>query len=583
MMHRLTQLALALLGIMALALPAIAFGADEVTPENASGTRKVEAALGWEYMAATAHPLATQAANHILDMGGSATDAAIAAQMVLNVVEPQSSGIGGGGFLMFYNAETKAITGYDGRETAPADATPTRFLDKDGKPRPFDDVVAGGLSVGTPGLIRMLWEAHKAHGTMEWASLLEPAITLAKTGFPVSERVYQNMLLAKHTRHFPATAALYLNADGTPKAVGSLITNLALGEALESIALHGPTAFYEGALASNIAQAVQKSPVNPANLTASDIASYQAKQREVPCITYRTYKVCGMGPPTSGGITLLQALKMLEPTDLGAMEPLSAPSIHVITEATRLAFADRNAYIADPDFVKVPVAGMLDSSYLTNRATLIRPDATLPAPAAGQVQHAEIVGIPAPVNEPPATTHLSIVDRLGNTVALTSSIEYAFGSGLTVEGFALNNQLTDFSFTPEVDGKPVANRVEGGKRPRSSMAPTFVFDEQGTLILALGSAGGARIIPYVLETLIAVLDWQMDIQDAIALPHFADVGSGLELEEGTSLAAQSAALTTLGHTVRLAPLTSGIQAIHLTGDGLVGAADPRREGVPAGY
>ena len=534
-------------------------------------------------MMAAANALAAQAGREMLREGGSAVDAAIAAQMVLALVEPQSSGIGGGGFLIHFDAKSGAIDAYDGRETAPASARPGMFLGADGKPRTFFDAMVGGLSVGVPGLLRMLEMAHREHGRLPWQRLFEPAIGLAEKGFLVSPRLRGMIIRDQHLKTFAAPTAYFYDADGKPPSVGTGIVNTPLAGVLRAVAADGADAFYDGAIARDIAWTVSNASRNPAAMTPADLASYRAKKREPVCLPYRTWLVCGMGPPSSGGLTTLQILGLLERFDLGAMKPASARAVHLIAEASRIAFADRNVYIADPDFVPVPAAGLLNPAYLDLRGREISPDVSM-----GKAQP----GMPgiganrrlAPGDEATgvSTTHLSVIDGDGNAVSMTSSIESAFGSRLMVRGFLLNNELTDFSFRPERDGAPVANRVEPGKRPRSSMAPTLVFDAQGRVVLTVGSPGGSRIIGFVSKTIVAALDWELNIQEAIDLGNFVNRNGRTDLEAGTPIADLKAPLEALGHTIKVRRLTSGLHGIAVDSEGLAGGADRRREGVALG-
>ena len=536
------------------------------------------------FMVSTANPYASRVAREVLMSGGGAIDAAVAAQLVLNLVEPQSSGIGGGAFLLHYSAESGEIDAYDGRETAPEAASATMFMRPDRTPRSFPDAAIGGLAVGVPGLVRMLELAHRAHGRLDWARLFAPAIALAEEGFAVSPRLHGFVAGDEYLRGDAAAAAYFYGADGVARPVGSILRNPAFAATLRAIARDGADAFYEGAIATAIVRAVQGFAPNPGRMRTSDLARYRAKRRPPLCAPYRQWLVCGMPPPTSGGITVLQILGMLERFELGALAPQSAITIHLITEASRLAYADRNAYIADEDFVAVPKGPLLDPRYLAARAGLISPARSLGTARPG-LEEDQATGTP-PAGDSPrgvSTTHLSIVDGDGDVVAMTSSIETVFGSRLMVGGFLLNNQLTDFSFRPEVDGRPVANRVEAGKRPRSSMAPSLVFDGAGRFVMAIGSPGGARIIPYVAKTIIGVLDWGLDIQTAIDLPNFTNLNGATDLEEGTALTAVVRPLESKGHTVRLRPLVSGLHGIVATDDGgLEGGADGRREGLVLG-
>ncbi len=540
---------------------------------------------GEKWMIAAAHPLAAEAGRRMLRDGGAAVDAAIAAQMVLNLVEPQSSGIGGGGFMMHLKAETGEIAAYDGREKAPAGAGPDMFLNGDGKPKKFFEAAVGGLSVGVPGLLRMLEMAHEEHGRLPWAKLFQPAIELARRGFAVSPRLNGLLARDRHLKTLPVGSAYFYDSGGAPRAVGETLANGPLADSLESVATGGADAFYEGPLAESIVAAVNGAAVNPGSLSLQDMAAYRAVRRDPSCLFYRVWLVCGMGPPSSGGLTTLQILGILQSFDLASMKPggdgvMDLKALHLIAEASKLAFADRNTYIADPDFVPVPAAGMLDPGYLALRAEELPPRRAHGDAAPG------MPGLDGAWNYSPAgddvglsTTHISVVDGEGNAVSMTSSIENAFGSRLMVGGFLLNNQLTDFSFVPERDGGPVVNAAEPLKRPRSSMAPTLVIDGEGKPILVIGSPGGSRIIGYVAQAIIAALDWDMDIQDALDMPHMTNRNGATELEAETDLTRLEPLLEQLGHVVKLKTMTSGLHAIRVRGGKLFGGADPRREGV----
>ncbi|MFQ5958484.1 MAG: gamma-glutamyltransferase, partial [Alphaproteobacteria bacterium] len=562
----------ATLALVAAASPGWAQSAEGDVPARAG-----------RYMIAAANPLAAGAGLEVLREGGGAVDAAIAAQMVLNLVEPQSSGIGGGGFMLYYDAASGRVFAYDGRETAPAAATPGLFLDGDGQPFAFFDAVIGGRSVGVPGLLAMLELAHRRHGRLPWARLFAPAVALAEKGFAVSPRLHELISSAKGLDVFAATRAYFLTPDGAPRAVGARLANPAFAETLRTIAAEGITPFYRGAIAADIIAAVRGARRSPGLLAAEDLADYAAKLREPVCAPYRQWRVCGMGPPSSGGITTLQVLGLLERFDLAAMAPGSPEAVHLISEASRLAYADRARYLADADFVAVPVRGLVDQSYLARRAGAIDPGRSMGKAAAGTPPtQGGFVGAPDAGTGGASTTHLSVVDADGNAVSMTTSIESAFGSRLMVRGFLLNNQLTDFSFRPSVDGVPVANRVEPGKRPRSSMAPTLVFGRDGALTMAIGSPGGSRIIGYVVGALVAALDWGLDMQQAVSLPHHVNRNGSTEIEAETSLVAIEGALAARGHEVRRRRLTSGLHGIAVTAAGLEGGADPRREGVAVG-
>ena len=578
---------LAVLGCLAVALPA--WGQARPQPEGPSGFTEKRAALGTRFMAAAAHPVAAAAGRDVLRMGGSAVDAAIAIQMVLNVVEPQSSGIGGGGFLVHYDASTKQITTYDGREAAPASATPDLFLDAEGKPIPFKEAAVGGIAVGTPGLLRMLDMAHRNHGRINWSRLFEPAMRIANDGFQVSPRLHKLITQEPQLKEYPATAAYFYDQDGNPRSVGAHLVNAPLAETLRTIAVGGADAFYNGSIARDVVAAVQSTGARPGGLTLEDLSGYRAVQREPVCGLYRVYRVCGMGPPSSGGIAVIEALGVLDRFGIKGFAPNSVGAVHLITEASRLAFADRNRYVADADYVDVPIKGLIEPRYLRQRARLISLEQSMGKAEPGRPEGVSIDLGPRredSTRELPGTTHIAVVDAAGNAVALTSSIENAFGSRVFVRGFLLNNQLTDFAFTPREGDRSAANRVEPGKRPRSSMAPTIVTDRQGQLVLTVGSPGGSRIIPYVVKTLVATLDWGLDIQAAMNLPHHANLNGPIELERGTPIAAIAPELRALGHAVEARELTSGLHGIAVIRRGesvqLLGGADPRREGEAMG-
>jgi len=544
-------------------------------------------------MIVTANPLATEAGERILESGGSAADAAIAAALVLGLVEPQSSGLGGGGFALALDAASGRIDAFDGRETAPLAAVPQLFLDPaSGAPLGFREAALGGLAVGAPGLAAMLERLHGDHGRLPWAELVAPAIALARDGFTVSPRLHALLSAAPALQEDPAAAALYF-PGGTALAAGDHLANPALAETLERLAAKGAAIFAEGPLAEAIVASVRSSP-NPGLLGLKDLSAYRAKLREPVCMTYRSYRVCGMGPPSSGGIAVLQMLGILAHFDLARLRPEEGrwhPSAaHLLLEAGRLAFADRNLYLADSDFVPVPVAGLLDPGYLAGRAALIGFDA-LPEPVpAGEppadqdgTRHGSLWPLaPSDRHSRPSTTHLNVVDAEGNAVAMTNSIETAFGAHRMVGGFLLNNQLTDFSFRPALGLRPVANRVEPGKRPRSSMAPTLVFDEEGALVAMLGSPGGSTIIAYTATTLVALLDWGLSPAEAVNLPHLAAIGGPAILEAGPHQTAIAHLLEAKGHALAFRPMTSGLAVVLRSGEGWLGAADPRREGRAGG-
>ena len=549
--------------------------AQRAEPEAATGSAEKALARGETQMVVAAHPLAARAGREVLRAGGSAMDAAIAAQMMLNLVEPQSSGIGGGAFLLYWDAEAQTLTAYDGRETAPSAATPERFLDADGARLDFGDASTGGLAVGVPGLVRMLEMAHGAHGRLDWAALFDPAIAVATNGFKVTKRL-NSLLQYSADRLGPRARAYFLDDTGDPHPPGHVLRNPELTETFRRLAADGAAAFYSGPVARDVVETVRRAERNPGDMTLADLSDYEAKARAPVCGPYRGYRVCGMPPPTSGGLTVLQVLMMLQRFDLGD-EPLNARALHVITEAQRLAYADRGKYMADADFVDVP-KGLIDRTYLRARSELISPNRAMDRAEPGDPpDNAGIFGEGASA-EQPGTSHISIIDADGNVVSMTSSIERAFGSGLMVRGFLLNNQLTDFSFRPaDAEGRPVANRVAADKRPRSSMSPTIAFAD-GAPAIVTGSPGGSRIILYTLKSLIAAIDWGLNAQQAVSLPNFGSRGGPLALEAGHDWSAQAQALRGLGHTLRGTSMTSGIHMIIARDGGLEGGADPRRDG-----
>ena len=559
----------------------IASAEDLVPPPEATtaiaARRSVSAA---EIMIATANPLATEAGFKVLEAGGSAADAAVAAQMMLNLVEPQSSGIGGGAFLVYWDAETGTLTTYDGRETAPAAATPDYWLGADGKPVPFREAVAGGRSVGVPGTPRVFELVHAAHGRLPWKDLFGPAIERAEAGFPISQRLAAAIAGAGDLADFPVARAYFFHPDGTPKAEGEILANPELAATLRLMAAEGTKPFYEGPIAARIVEAVREAR-NPGLMTMADLASYQAKERVPVCLDYRVWEVCGMGPPSSGALTVGQILGILGAFDLTAIGD-TPQATHLFIEASKLAFADRARYMADTDFVDMPVEGLLDPAYLAARARLIDPLTTMGRATAGEPPWENPSNFTSDRPRPrKGTSQFVIKDRFGDMISVTTTIETGFGSRLMVDGFLLNNELTDFSFLPEENGVPVANRVEGGKRPRSSMAPTIVL-HGGEPILLIGSPGGANIIPYVAQALIAILDWNLDPQVAIDRPHVVNRNGDTEVEEGAGAAATIAALAARGHVAKAADLNSGLQVIEIDGPILRGATDKRREGLVLG-
>ncbi len=561
-------------------------------PEASSAFRAgLNSVTATKHMAASANPLATEAGREILRAGGSAVDAAIAIQMVLTLVEPQSSGIGGGAFLLHWDG--RKVVAYDGRETAPMAADEKLFLLPDGKPMPFYDAVVGGRSVGTPGAVRMLEVAHKQHGKLPWARLFEPAIRLAESGFPMSQRLNMQLAAEKYLKADAASAAYFYSADGTPKAVGTAMRNPALAATLRAIAAN-PSSFYSGEIPADIVKSVRTHP-NAGRLAVTDFADYQVKQREPICTDYKQWRVCGFPPPSSGGIAVAQMLGVFASRNIGTVPPVyvsgklepQADAVHLFAEAGRLAFADRGLYVADSDFVKVNVAGLLDPAYLKQRAQLIS-DRSMGVAKPGTPPGTQGVAAEDASAHKSATSHISVVDGFGNALSMTTTIEDVFGSRMMVRGFLLNNELTDFSFAPVADGLPVANRVQAGKRPRSSMAPALVFDRgSGQLVGSVGSPGGSQIIGYVAKTLVGVLDWNLDVQQAISLPNFGSRNGPTELERGQFGPTMVEALKARGHDVREIDMASGLQGIvrvRLPNGSLAwaGGADPRREGVALG-
>lgn len=562
-----------------------------LAPEAASGYTEKPGWTAKSYMVSAANPLAVDAGYDMLRRGGSAVDAAIATQMVLGLVEPQSSGLGGGALMLHFDGTS--LTTLDGRETAPAAATETLFQDASGKPVPYFDGLVGGRAVGVPGVLRMLERAHAQHGKLPWKTLFEPAIGLAESGFLVSPRLARLLREDQFLRKDPVAAAYFYDAAGQAWPVGHLLKNPALANTLRQIAERGADAFYRGPVAQDIAAKVRLHPVNPGLLTVDDIAGYQPKQRDALCSAYRVWRICGMPPPSSGGLAVAQMLGILENTNIAALPPgqdgPDPEAVHLFVEAGKLAYADRGRYVADPDFVPIPgggLASLLDKAYLAQRAGLIGPQAMGRA-SAGRPAGLQLAWGGDASPELPSTSHISVVDRYGSAVAMTTTVESAFGSRQMVHGFLLNNQLTDFSYASRDRDGPIANRVQGGKRPRSTMAPTMVFEQQGgKLLLLTGSPGGGFIINYVAKMLVGVLDWKMDLQQAIGLPNFGSRNGPTELERGRVSESLVSSLKEKGHQVRLDEQTSGLQAImRIRRDGQelwYGGADPRREGIARG-
>ncbi len=553
-----------------------------VQPEDTAAVVVRRSVTADEIMVASANPLASEVGLEVLRAGGSAADAAVAVQMMLNLVEPQSSGIGGGAFALYWNEALGELTTFDGRETAPAAATPEYWLDAEGAPRDFWDAVVGGRSVGVPGTLKLMDALHARYGRLPWRDLFDPTIEAADAGFPISLRLAASISGAQEQSLdlFAPTRAYFFDADGLPKEEGLLLKNPDFARTLRLIAAEGSDPFYFGSIARDIVATVDSDP-NPGVMTLADLAAYEVIERGPVCVDYRGASVCGMGPPSSGGLTVGQILGMLSHFDLPTMGDTPAAA-HLLAEASRLAFADRGVYMADSDFVDMPTAGLIDPGYLADRARLIDPSVAMEGASPGEPPWDD-ARLYAPDIERPrhGTSHFVVKDAYGDMISITTTIETGFGSRLMTGGFLLNNELTDFSFEPETDGKPVANRVEGGKRPRSSMSPTIVLRD-GAPVLLIGSPGGSRIIGYVAGSLVGILDFGLDPQIAIDRPHVLNRNGATDVEEGPDGAALAAALTDLGHEVEVRDLNSGLHAIAISDAGLVGAADKRREGAAVG-
>jgi gamma-glutamyltranspeptidase / glutathione hydrolase len=532
-------------------------------------------------MVSAGHPLAAQAGLRMLERGGNAIDAMIATQLVLTLVEPQSSGLGGGAFLLYYDAHAKRIHAFDGRETAPSGATRDLFLAR-GEPMPFREAVVGGRSVGVPGTPRLLEAAHARHGKLPWATLFGPAIELAEKGFPISERLSRIAGVYKELAEQPAARAQFFTAAGKPKPPGTVLRNPQLAATLRALAAKGADAFYTGDIARDIVEAV-RGHANPGTMSLEDLAGYRVRVVEPLCGNYRDRLLCGMPPPSSGGIAILQILGMLSRFDMASVRPVSAEAAHLLAEAERLAYADRNRYVGDDRFVDVPTHALVDSGYLAERSKLITRSASMGIAHAGTPPGVKSEFADAPDKEVSATAQICVVDGDGNAVSMTTTIESIFGSFIMVRGFMLNNELTDFNFSPLEGGRVTANAVAPGKRPRSSMAPFIVRDATtGAFDMVVGSPGGSLIIEYVAQALVAAIDWKMDMQSAIALPHMGSRNGPTELEKGTELERIADVLRAMGHDVRLIDMPSGLQGIRRVAGGLEGGADPRREGAAVG-
>jgi gamma-glutamyltranspeptidase/glutathione hydrolase len=534
-------------------------------------------------MIAAANPLAAEAGLEMLRAGGSAVDAAIAVQMVLGLVEPESSGIGGGAFMLVFDPKDKKTTSFDGREMAPASATPTMFLDAAGKARPKPEAIPGGLSVGIPGVVSMLEMAHRKYGKLPWSRLLQPAIKLADDGFPVGPKLARTIKNFARGANMPDIRAHFYHADGTPLAEGELYKNPEYAQSLRLIAAGGSKAFYTGEIAEAIVDKVQHASVNPGGMTLADLSGFKALERPPVCGDYRVWRLCSMGPPSSGGIAIVQILGMLQRFPSSQLQPGTLSEAHLFTQASRLAYADRAKYVGDTAFVDVPIAGLLDKGYIAGRAALIDPAKDMGTAEAGTPpqKRADYAPQRSPVLH--GTSHMTIVDKSGMVIAMTTSVESVFGAEVMVKGFFLNNTLTDFSLDPMLDGKPVANAPAPGKRPLSAMSPTIVFDKDGKFLLSVGSPGGPAIIDYVSQSLVAMLDGGLTPAQAIALPRQLNLNGSTRLEKSPVNEALAPQLTAMGHTVVVAGgEASGLHGIERAQGGYIGGADPRRDGVVIG-
>ena len=534
-------------------------------------------------MIAAANPFAAQVGHQMLKAGGSAVDAAIATQMVLNLVEPESSGIGGGAFLLLFDPKSGKTTSFDGRESAPASARPDMFLGPDGQPRGKGQVIPGGLSVGVPGVVAMLEMAHRKHGRLPWAKLFEPAIKLAQDGFPVGKKFANTVARTSGLARLPDIKRAFYHPDGTPYREGEIYKNPEFAASLRAIAKGGAKAFYSGDIAAAIVQAVQHAPENQGGMTLADLANYKAIEREPVCGAYREYRLCSMGPPSSGGVAIIQIMGMLQRFPTEQLQPRTLSEAHLFTQASRLAYADRIKYLADSDFVAVPLNGLTDSAYIAGRAALIDPAKDMGAASAGTPpeKHTRYAPQKSPVLH--GTSHMTIVDRNGQVVSMTTSVESVYGAKIMAGGFLLNNTLTDFSLQPVLNGLPVANAPAAGKRPLSAMSPTIVFDKDGRFLLSVGSPGGPAIIDYVCQTLVGMLDGKLTPQQAIALPRQLNMNGPTLLESAPANDALAADLAAMGHTIRVVNSeASGLHGSARTPDGYIGGADPRRDGVVLG-
>ncbi|MBU6164782.1 MAG: gamma-glutamyltransferase [Alphaproteobacteria bacterium] len=571
---------------LSLSLLATAAVAQPIPRDADSGPVQASASAGagpFRGVVSAANPLASEAGLAILRQGGTAADAAIATMLALTVVEPQSSGIGGGGFIVYQPANGK-LGSIDGRETAPAVASPGQFLGADGKPMPFMKAATGGRSVGVPGNIALAAQAHRKWGKLPWAKLFEPAIRLAE-GFPISPTLARFIAFGQDSlkQAGPEGRTLYFDAGGAPLPAGTLFRNEKLAATLRSIAAGGADAFYKGEIAAGIVKTVSTAEANPTAMTLADLAAYRAESREPVCGSYRTYRICGMGPPSSGGVGVLAMLKQLERFDMKGLGKDNMVAWHLFGESQRLAYADREKWIADPAFVAVPTKGLADPAYIAQRSALIAADARLARAEAGMPAGAPTARVTAADNEVAGTTNFAVADAAGNITSWTSTVEKTFGSGLVSNGFVLNNELTDFNLAPEDQGKLTANHVQPGKRPRSAMSPTIVYDARGQAILAIGAAGGPTIIAQVAKAIIGVVDWGLPVEEAIALPQLIAIGDRFAVEKGTFLEQMIPAFTAMGHKPVATALPLKLNGVQRVAGGWRGGADARGEGRPAGY
>ena len=572
--------------IFAHALPAQAQmqPADTIAPEaGLSATGTAPNVRAQNFMVAAANPIAVQAGIDILTKGGTAADAMIAVQAVLGLVEPQSSGLGGGGFVLYFDANSKTLISLDGRETAPLSATPDLFLNADGSPMAFAQAMIGGLSVGSPSTPMLLETLHQRFGKLAFADLFQHAIALSEQGFAVSPRLANAIAAASESlSKDPASKSYFFLPSGKPLPEGHVLQNPAYATSLRALATQGSGAFYTGEQGQNIVDAVQGASWNPGRLEMADLAAYTVKERPPVCIDYRAYEVCGMGPPSSGGIAIAQILGVLENFDLKGYGQDNPTSWRLLGDATRLAFADRGRYVADSDFITVPVAGLIDKVYLAERAQLLDRDTALEAAPVGSPAFSHGLNLGDDLDlSLPATSHISIFDSFGNVAVMTSSIENGFGARIMANGYLLNNQLTDFSFKSHDNGLAIANAVAPAKRPRSSMSPTIVL-QNGQPIMALGSPGGSRIIPYVAQALVGLLEWDLSAGEVASQPHMLNRFGTYDLEAGTPAIEMQQDLQAMGYKTNITDLNSGLHIIVRSANGLQGAADPRREGIASG-